>query len=80
DLPANHELLEEKAACPRGLILEESDLPGLHAQLLALAPQAENAGLANRDWVSRHGLFAPAVQRFLARLRAFDSEKKTTPP
>jgi len=80
DLPANHELLEEKVACPRGLILEENKLPGLHAQLLALAPQAEAAGLANRDWVSRNGLFAPAVQRFLARLRAFDSEKKTTPP
>ena len=62
DLPANHELLNAQAG--RGLILNEaSQLPRL------LGLDAEAAGRANRAWVQANGLFQPAVQRFLARLR-----------
>jgi glycosyltransferase involved in cell wall biosynthesis len=71
DLPANHELLQP--GC--GLILrDDEDLAALPQRLqdLTLDPQmAERAGAANRAWVAQHGLFAPAVQRFLARLRQF---------
>ncbi len=63
DLPANHELVGPGAG--RGLILPEpADLPELLRSL-----DAEAAGKANRAWVAEHGLFAPAVQRFLARLK-----------
>jgi glycosyltransferase involved in cell wall biosynthesis len=65
DLPANHELLAEPG---RGLILDaEAGFEALPAQLAAL--DADAAGAANRAWVAQHGLFAPAVERFLARLR-----------
>jgi len=43
----------------------------LPLRLQELSASAELAGAANRAWVARHGLFAPAVQRFLARLRQF---------
>ena len=67
DLPANHELLGPQAG--QGLILADGGLAGLHAQLLALAPQAGQAGAHNRAWVAQHGLFAPAVQGFVQRLK-----------
>lgn len=70
DLPANHELLQPGG----GLILRDEPFSGLPQALqdLTLDPQmAERAGAANRAWVAQHGLFAPAVQRFLARLRQF---------
>ncbi|MFH7042822.1 glycosyltransferase [Paucibacter sp. JuS9] len=64
DLPANHELVGEGAG--RGLILrDEARLPG---QLDAFA-DPEGAGVANRAWVAEHGLFGPAVGRFLERLK-----------
>ncbi|WP_271008534.1 glycosyltransferase [Paucibacter sp. B51] len=67
DLPANHELLAEPG---RGLILDpenEAAREALPGRLLAL--DTATAAAANRDWVARHGLFAPAVQRFLTRLK-----------
>ncbi|MDC8783942.1 glycosyltransferase [Roseateles koreensis] len=77
DLPANHELLAEPAASQRGLILSEAELQalpaGLPERLLELAEEADAAGAVNRDWVARHGLFGPAVQGFLARLKALDA-------
>jgi len=63
ELPANRELLAPQAG--RGLILSTpADLPAL---LSSIDP--ETAGKANRAWVAEHGLFAPAVQRFLHRLK-----------
>ncbi len=74
DLPANHELLSEGAG--QGLIVDTdllAGLAGLAAQLQALDSRAEAMGAVNRAWVAQHGLFAPAVQRFLTRLRELDS-------
>ena len=63
DLPANHELIGPGAGS--GLILPgPAQLPGLLASV-----DAEAAGKTNRAWVAGHGLFEPAVQRFLARLK-----------
>jgi glycosyltransferase involved in cell wall biosynthesis len=63
DLPANHELVGRDGGF--GLILRDSSaLPGM-----LLDVDASNAGRINREWVAAHGLFAPAVDRFLARLR-----------
>ncbi|MET0517345.1 MAG: glycosyltransferase [Burkholderiaceae bacterium] len=66
DLPANRELIAApQEGRGQGLILSEaSALPAALAGLDAVA-----AGRANRAWVAQHGLFAPAVARFLNRLR-----------
>ena len=61
DLPANHELISAE----RGVILREPN--DLLAQMAAI--DADAAGLANRAWVSEHGMFPPAALRFLRRLR-----------
>jgi L-malate glycosyltransferase len=62
ELPANRELIGEGAG--RGILLPApAQLPAL------LGIDAEAAGHANRAWVVENGLFGPAVQRFLARLR-----------
>ncbi|WP_077038021.1 glycosyltransferase [Pelomonas sp. KK5] len=64
ELPANRELVRPGAG--EGLILPAPDqLP----RLLNTIDDPEAAGKANRAWVAEHGLFAPAVKRFLARLR-----------
>jgi len=74
DLPANHELLGEPTQ--RGLIVEEgAALPDLHAQLLALSERASAMAAANRAWVAENALFAPAVQKFLTRVRELDLSK-----
>lgn len=62
DLPANHELVGPDAG--QGVVLPApARLPSLLEAI-----DAEAAGKANRAWVAEHGLFAPAVKRFLARL------------
>ncbi|WP_310386781.1 glycosyltransferase [Roseateles sp.] len=71
DLPANHELLGDGAG--QGLILDGLAMTALPAQLLALAGRADAIGAVNRAWVAEHGLFAPAVQRFLSRLRELET-------
>lgn len=63
DLPANHELIDAN----RGVILSDAEIAQLPALLQNLRPEA--AGAANRAWVAHHGLFAPAVQGFLSRLK-----------
>ncbi|HEY1090317.1 MAG TPA: glycosyltransferase [Burkholderiaceae bacterium] len=64
DLPANRELIEPDAG--QGLLIASpSNLPTRMARL-----DTEAAGRANREWVAAHGLFAPAVERFLARLES----------
>jgi len=62
ELPANRELVGPDAG--QGVILPA---PAQLPQLLD-AIDADAAGKANRAWVAEHGLFAPAVKRFLARL------------
>jgi hypothetical protein len=66
DLPANHELVGRSGGC--GLILRDSAaLPDLLFDVDALS-----AGRTNREWVAAHGLFAPAIERFMVRLRSID--------
>ena len=64
DLPANHELVQSGV---NGLVLPAGALPE-HQALAALAARAEEIGMHNHRWVSEHGLFAPGVARFMARL------------
>ena len=69
DLPANRELVRSG---DNGLVLAVAQK--LRASdLTALLPHAEAIAQANQGWVARHALFAPAVSRFLARLRALDA-------
>jgi glycosyltransferase involved in cell wall biosynthesis len=63
ELPANRELIAPDAG--QGLILAEP--AALNPALLA-GLDAEAAGRANRAWVAAHGLFPPAIERFVARL------------
>ncbi|MCV2349747.1 glycosyltransferase [Paucibacter sp. Y2R2-4] len=71
DLPANHELLGEPVQ--RGLILDELSLPALPTQLQALGERLPAMAAANRTWVAEHGLFAPAIEKFLKRVKELDS-------
>ena len=76
DLPANRELLgamDAGVGDGRGVIVDLAALDHLPARLAAL--DAESAGMAGRAWVAQHGLFAPAVQRFLARLAELDASR-----
>ena len=68
DLPANRELVRHG---DNGLVLAAAQKLQA-ADLTALLPHAEAIAQANHDWVARHAMFAPAVSRFLARLRALD--------
>lgn len=65
DLPANRELVRHG---DNGFIVSESGSLSRTA-LCAMAERAGEIGQANRQWVARHGLFAPGVASFLARLR-----------
>ncbi|MGH8253081.1 MAG: glycosyltransferase [Steroidobacteraceae bacterium] len=65
DLPANRELVRTGET---GLIVAEQAYDPL--PILALAPRAAYIAQENRSWVAQHGLFAPAVERFIARLCA----------
>jgi glycosyltransferase involved in cell wall biosynthesis len=69
DLPANRELVRDG---DNGLIVgEHADaLSAVPERLDGFAPQADIAAAANRDWIAAHGVFAPAVQRFLDRCDA----------
>ena len=65
DLPANRELVCDR---DKGLIVPEGALLTA-ADLAAFLPRAEAAAAANRAWLQEHALFAPCVQRFVARLQ-----------
>ncbi|QPF72713.1 glycosyltransferase family 4 protein [Roseateles sp. DAIF2] len=71
ELPANRELIAPDAG--QGLILADGALPDV-STLAGL--DAAAAGRANRAWVAEHGLFAPAVARFVARLQELSSQIK----
>ena len=64
DLPANRELVRDG---DNGLIVPDGALLSPQ-QLAAVRPAAEAMAAANRAWVEQHALFAPCVQRFVARL------------
>jgi L-malate glycosyltransferase len=65
DLPANRELVEDRET---GLVVPDGTL--LPRDLvLGFLRQADAAAARNRRWVQEHALFAPAVARFVARLR-----------
>ena len=64
DLPANRELVRDGE---NGLIVPDDGFDS--SSLSAIAPRAAHIAHENRAWVAQHGLFAPAVARFLARLR-----------
>jgi glycosyltransferase involved in cell wall biosynthesis len=66
DLPANRELVESGR---NGLILP--DVPGdIATRLERILPQADEIAQRNHAWVQDNGMFAPAVQRLLERMRA----------
>lgn len=69
DLPANRELVRDG---DNGLIVPDGALPGI-AALDALRSRGAAVAEANRAWVAAHALFAPAVQRFVERLRAIEA-------
>ena len=75
DLPANRELVRSG---DNGLVVAAAQT--LQAtDLAALLPHAEAMAQANHGWVATHALFAPAVSRFLARLRALDDAAAAGP-
>ena len=64
DLPANRELVQSGVnglIVAEGAVLSEADLQPLRIRAAEIAAH-------NRDWVAQHGLFAPAVARYLARV------------
>jgi glycosyltransferase involved in cell wall biosynthesis len=65
DLPANRELVQSGV---NGLIVLDGTLPS-ETDLQPLLARAAEIAAHNRDWVAQHGLFAPAVARYLSRLR-----------
>ena len=78
DLPANHELVQSGA---NGLILPLGALPGV-AALQPLLARADAIARANHAWVGEHAMFAPCVERFVARLHellALDEVHATRP-
>lgn len=66
DLPANHELISEDSI---GMILPDGAVPD-PAALQRLAQIGPEIARSNRAWVQAHGLFPPAIDAFLKRLRA----------
>ena len=64
DLPANRELVRDGE---NGAIVGDGDVEPTALQILL----DDAAGIAadNRTWIAAHALFAPAVARFVARLR-----------
>ena len=74
DLPANHELVQDRA---NGWIvpdtLQGGDLQQRCERVLpALLQRAADIARSNREWVRQHGLFAPAVQNLVHTLQAFE--------
>ena len=69
DLPANRELVRDG---DNGLIVAAGAWLTSEA-LDALRPRLDAIGAANRAWVERHAMFAPAVGAFVERLRRVDA-------
>jgi glycosyltransferase involved in cell wall biosynthesis len=82
DLPANRELVRDEVngrllheeGCidvrrPVSAARLERPAADLADSLAALAGSAERIADANRAWIAEHAMFAPAVERFVERLR-----------
>lgn len=69
DLPANRELVRHG---DNGLLLAPGERPTAEA-LQALRARFGEIEAANRQWVERHALFGPCVERFVARLAAAET-------
>lgn len=68
DLPANRELVVHGRT---GWICADGTLPAFE-DLRTLLQRAEIVGATNREWVLNHAMFGAAVERFVARLYAFE--------
>lgn len=66
DLPANRELVRDG---DNGIVLQDDAFPTAD-RLDPLRRHHARLAAANRDWVARHALFAPCVQRFVDQLQA----------
>ncbi len=66
DLPANRELVTQAV---NGLVLPDEG-PAQAPELQALLGNAADVARRNRAWVAEHGVFAPCIERLLARLQA----------
>lgn len=66
DLPANRELVQHGDT---GLLLPPDQRVAV-AEMNVMAQHSALVAERNRAWVAEHALFAPAVERFLARVRA----------
>ena len=72
DLPANRELIRDG---DNGLIVSLDLTAPPDTTLEALLQRAATVAQVNREWIAQHALFAPAVARFVARLRQLDAEQ-----
>ena len=68
DLPANRELVQH---AQNGWICSDGQLPTA-SDLEALLARKDAISAANREWVMTHAMFGDAVERFVARLYAFE--------
>ncbi len=68
DLPANRELVVHGR---NGWICAARELPALE-DLRGLLQRREIVAATNREWVANHAMFGTAVERFVARLYAFE--------
>ena len=71
DLPANRELVRDG---DNGVIVADGGSLGA-SQLEPLAARAQAIADANHAWVAEHALFAPAVERFVARLQELHAQR-----
>ena len=72
ELPANRELVRHG---DNGLIVADGKSLGA-SHLAPLAARAQDIADANHAWVSEHALFAPAVERFVARLQVLHAQRR----
>jgi glycosyltransferase involved in cell wall biosynthesis len=81
DLPANRELVRDGenglivpgpagSTVSASAVAADAGLAPVVNRMAAFLPQADSAAAANRAWVADHGLFTPAVERFLDRVDA----------
>lgn len=72
DLPANRELVTHGR---NGWICTDAARLGFE-DLRSLLQRGDIVGESNREWIRRHAMFGDAVERFVARLYAFDGSAR----
>jgi L-malate glycosyltransferase len=70
DLSANRELVRDG---DNGLIVRDTSSVDICSALQGLVPRVAQIAAENRTWIAQHALFAPAVDRFVARLCELES-------